>query len=469
MKKIFSAILLLFITSALFAQNNTLYFMEAVPYSRINPARQSENTWYMGFPMLGHMQLSLATPQFSLNDFTEKKDGNLVVDLNKLVDKLDHRNRVNFVYEQSIVDFGFKAGDIYVDFGWSLKNEARMALPGDMARLFTDGNASFVNDPADFSPLWFNAQSYMEMAVGLNKQINEKLTVGARPKILFGIANTNMSFDKFQISVDPDTYNMRFAMDGAFRTNMPLMIEKDDDDRISNAEFDDDINPTDYFMKNTGFAIDLGGHYQFSDKIEFEAALVDFGFIRWSSESTALSSKGDFDFEGVKYNGDTDIEDFGDQLQDDLEKTFTVDDTKEAYSTWLTTKILLGARYKVNDSFKVGAMMRNRIYNKSYQPALTLSANYQPIKFIGLTGTYSMADGSFANFGAGLNLNLGAMQLHVVTDNIRGLVAPHTSHYSSIQFGINWTFGFRKKSKVVDVKVEEEKPEKKEGEAAPVY
>ncbi len=472
MKRILSTIIFLAIAATGFSQYQTLYFMDAVPHSRMNPAVPSTNSGFFGFPALGAFQFAFASPRFKLTDFTEQQDKKLVVDLNDLYSELKNTNRLNLTHRHNLFAFGFKASDMYFDVGLTLRNEFRAALPGDAATLVKKGNSAFVGDPADFSPLWFSGLSYMEFGIGVNRKIDEKLTVGVRPKILFGIANSKLSFDEFEIETNSNTGEMDFRMDGAFKTSLPLKIERDEEGQIEDLEVDEDLDESDFIMKNSGFSIDFGGHYQFTDQIEFEAAVVDLGYISWSSSPTVLESKGSFKFEGLRYNGseDDDVEDITDRLVDDIEDTFKVKDSKSKYRTWLPTKILLGARYKVNKQLKVGGLIRNRIYNKSFQPALTLSAYYQPIKFIGLTGSYSMAEGGFANFGTGINLNLGAMQLHFVTDNLKGLLTPHDTHYVSLHFGLNWTFGFRKRPRPdKQEKQEEEEPKKNEGEIAPVY
>lgn len=45
----------------------------------------------------------------------------------------------------------------------------------------------------DFGKLGVNLNSYIEVALGLSKRVNSKLTVGGRLKYLAGIANAHMT------------------------------------------------------------------------------------------------------------------------------------------------------------------------------------------------------------------------------------------------------------------------------------
>ena len=82
-------------------------------------------------------------------------------------------------------------------------------------------------------------------------------------------------------------------------------------------------------------------------------------------------------------------------------------------------------------------------------------------KWIGISGSYTIINQSFANVGLGLNLNPGPVQFYLVSDNVLGAFKPQDSRYFQVRFGINLIFGSQK-SKVFNAPYSKKVKEKKE-------
>ena len=84
----------------------------------------------------------------------------------------------------------------------------------DFVGLFVYGNAHYMglDNPCDFS-LGLDASVFHEFGISAQYEINDKLTVGIRPKILSGIANIVMDNKDTKIFTDPNTYAISADVD----------------------------------------------------------------------------------------------------------------------------------------------------------------------------------------------------------------------------------------------------------------
>jgi hypothetical protein len=68
-------------------------------------------------------------------------------------------------------------------------------------------------------------------------------------------------------------------------------------------------------------------------------------------------------------------------------------------------------------------------------------------KVLSASASYSIYNRSYNNFGLGLTVNGGPVQLYIVTDNILGVFIPHKAKNLHLRCGINLTFGRKEKEK----------------------
>jgi len=65
-------------------------------------------------------------------------------------------------------------------------------LPGDLFRLALKGNEGFVGNKIDLSSLRGDIKYYREVGVGFSKNFTDKLRIGIKGKLLFGIADASI-------------------------------------------------------------------------------------------------------------------------------------------------------------------------------------------------------------------------------------------------------------------------------------
>ena len=313
----------------------------------------------------------------------------------------------------------------------------------------------------DFGKLGLNANAYLEAALGLSKKVNDKLTVGLRLKYLVGVANLHMTDSELGIKTRDDGTILMHSRQN-IKLTAPVHILNDEtgqpfamDEPMNWDDIDfntDGIGVSDILnTKNPGFAIDLGGEYQFSDRINFFASITDLGFIRWKSEEYTynLQQDSEFEWKGADISGaisgnDNSMNDAFEDMVDSLKNDFRVHNVEAKYTTMLNTKIFLGTTYELNKMFNVGGVLRASFIDGMFFPALTASANARFIRNVSASVAYTMTRRSGANLGIGLTAKLGPLQLYLQTDNILAVNYTKTKAVNA-RFGINLLFGHKDK------------------------
>lgn len=456
--------------------NNTSYFLSNLPQQyRLNPAYQPEYNVFIGLPGLSGISVNYLNSSFAVEDLLRKRDDSVYMDINKFYKSLHKRNYISFSNENSILSIGVRAKSWYGTLDITQKNDFLFRYNKDIFTFLKYGNADYPN--MDFGKLGVNANSYLELAFGLSKQVNSKLTVGGRLKYLMGIANVSMTDSDLSVTTEADGSLMLHSRQN-IRVSAPIQVTDKKTGQpfplnqpIDWDDFDmdtDDLGVSSFLHgKNPGFAIDLGGEYKFNDKINLFASLTDLGFIHWGNREYSYNfhQNTSFKWEGANISNSINKNDEGNyisvdsaftQLTDSLKNNFRLQNGAGPYTTMLSPKLYLGATYQLNRMFNVSGLLRASIINKMFIPSLTASANARLLRNVSASVSYTITRGSYVNVGAGITAKLGPFQLYAATDNL--LASNYTNTQSAnARFGINLLFGhkdYKKKEKIEEPLVE---------------
>lgn len=450
--------------------NNTSYFLSNLPQRyRLNPAYQPEYKVFIGLPALSGISVNYLNSSFTVEDLLRKDKDSVYMDINKFYKTLHKRNYISFNNENSILSIGVKAKSWYGTLEITQKNDFLFRYNKDIFTFLKYGNAN--NREMDFGKLGVNANSYLEVAFGLSKQVNKKLTVGGRVKYLMGVANVQMTDSDLSVSTDRDG-KMTIHSRQDIRVSAPVQITNDAgkpfpmNKPIDWDEFNfdtDDLEVSSFLHnKNPGFALDLGGQYKFNDKLTFFASVTDLGFIHWGNKEYSYNFKQNTSFvwegadisESINKKGEGDYRSVSSaftRLTDSLKDNFRLQNGGGTYNTMLSPKLYLGATYQLNKMFDAGGLLRASIINGMFIPSLTASANARFLRNVSASVAYTITRGSYVNLGAGVTAKLGPFQLYVETDNLLACNFTNTQS-ASARFGINLLFGHKdhkKKQKAV--------------------
>jgi hypothetical protein len=437
----FKYILILFLAVSLAdasAQNSqVMYFMNLPQNHLINPALRPSNSVYVGLPAMSGINLNLNNNYVNFSDILIKgqpKDSIISFlhpdyNVDKFLAKIKDRNSMETESMIQLLGVGFSAGkDGYFFLDINDRIESNVVLPGDLFRLALKGNEQFVGSKIDLSSLRADIKYYREFGAGFSRNFTDKLRIGIKGKLLFGIAAAAIDNKSLGITVNSD-YSHTFDANLSANISGPVNVIMDSNQNVKSFDFDNNRFKTasgisDFFSgkKNMGLGLDIGATYEITDRIVASASITDLGFIRWKKDVTNLKADNQFKFSGLNMldvvNGTKTIEQVGQDMLDSLKNAFVVSQTKAPFTTYLPFGISLAGSYNVTKQFSVGILSYSRVIGKQVKEALTISANLNIGNALSTTLCYTAENSQYDNLGAGLAFRAGVAQFYILTDRI---------------------------------------------------
>ena len=443
------------------AQNiRTAYFMDnATHRHQLNPALQNR-TGYVSIPALGALQVGVGTNTLSVgNLFTPSIYGNnpvtflhSSVDANTFLNTLKDNNHINLDFSMPILSAGFYTKVGYFTFDVSAKGYAGTSLPKGLFEFAKLGLEAESGQTYNFGNLNINGSAYTDVAVGYSRVIDQRLTVGGKAKVLLGLADMQIRYDDVNATLTEDLWSMT-ARGSADIAMKGLTAKYNSDNKIDGFDHN-----SQYGIAGIGFGVDLGATYKtvdlfdgitgdILDNMTFSAAIIDLGFINWSKSNAikAIANGDTFEFDGfdLDFADDSDVPSIEDQLSDlgnDLGDIFNftkVDPTSR--TRMLRATLNLGAEYAIlNDKISFGLLSSTRFGAPHTWSELTLSSNFQPVRWFGATLSYSFIHSKFQTFGWALNFSPKGINFFIGSDYMLTNVSPQ---YVPLTNALNFNFG----------------------------
>jgi hypothetical protein len=460
------------------AQNSQLlYFMNLPQNHLINPALRPSNSVYIGLPVISGINLNMNNNFVNFSDVFKKgqpKDSIISIlqpgyDIDKFLARIYDKNSIEQEFTMQLLGIGFSIGkDNYFFLDINDRIDGNIVLPGDLFRLALKGNGDFVGRKIDLSSLRGEMTYYRELGLGFSRNFTDKLRIGIKGKLLFGIANASIVNKSLGITVDDDYSH---TLDANLTVNMsgPVNVSMDSKNNISKVTFDDNRFKTATGVKdfltgsgNMGFGMDIGASYDLNDRIVLSAAVTDLGFIRWKKDVTNLKADNSFKFSGLNLldviNGTKTIEELGTDMRDSLKNAFVVSNTKAAYTTYLPLGVSVGGSFNVTKKFSVGLLSYSRVIGQQIRESLTLSANLNIGNALSASLSYTAENHRYDNLGAGIAFRTGVTQFYLLSDRIpvtwyritdknSNVIIPSNWNTVNIRFGMNIVIGNRVREK----------------------
>jgi len=357
----------------------TIYNLQSIPQTNYaNPALMPDCKSYVGLGV-SSIYLGLSNSGFAYKDLIKKGiDDSLYLDVDNMVKKLKNMNYLNIQANYEILSFGFKVRKNYFNLSTNVKSSVYFGYPKDFFNFIAYGNTPYINKgEQDVGNFKINSNVYAEIALGMSRQINDKLSVGIRPKLLVGIANINTKKTNITMlstdSTNNNFYDITLKSDLLINANVPE-------------------NDYKFNFDNKGFAMDFGASYKLNKHFAFSASVVDLGSIRWKSNPKNYSSSGSnqYTFKGIDINNffsKNDSADKFEKLLDSIRTTFNIDSTRKSYTAPLVTKIYLSGTYFMSPKDRIGLLFRSDYFNKKLQVSYSLLYNRQFGKMLNMAAS----------------------------------------------------------------------------------
>jgi hypothetical protein len=465
--------------------SQVLYYMNLPQNHLMNPALRPSNSVYIGLPALSGINITVNNNFVNFSDlFMKDQSSDSIItflhpdfNIDKFVGGLNDKNSFSPQASIQLLGLGFAtANGGYFSLDINERVEGNIVLPGDLLKLLIRGNEGFAGGKINLSSLRCDMKYYREVGLGFSKSYN-KLRLGVRGKLLFGIAGLSMDNNSLGITINDD-YTHTLEADLSVNISAPLEVYMNDNNKIDSIVFDDSefnsgTGVKKFFLgtENFGLGLDVGATYDISEKFNVSAAVTDLGYIKWKKDVTNLRANGQFEFSGLSMvdvlEGTKTFSEVGDEMLDSLKNAFTVTETENPFTTWLPVGVTLGGNYKLARNFSFGILSYSRIIGKQIREAFTLSANVNFASSFSTSLSYTLANQRADNLGLGIAFRTGIFQFYMLGDRIpltwdriRGnstsLVLPSNWNMINIRLGMNLVFGNRisKKNDIPMVEVQ---------------
>jgi len=433
---------------------NTIFWLQGIPQSTYaNPALMPQPQAYVGMPGISSLYGGFGNSGFAPRDFLRKdSNDNFFWDDENLLQSLKKQNMLEADVNNELLALGFMANRNYFTFSIAEKVGTRFAYPEDLMALLIKGNDHFMqeNRSANFAGIGIDFMHYREFGMGFSRQWTDRLNAGIRFKALQGLSNVWLERNSLSINTNPEDYGLLLNADLLVNVSSPVPFSPLDS-LDSDFVFEPDIYDYLTNFKNLGGVIDVGATFRLTERFTLALSATDLGYINWKQGVENYVLKGEFEFDGIDLNDFfNDDENSGfDQVLDSLKNVFDIEETTFSYRQMLAPKLYASVAFDLSPRHKIGLLSRTEIYDGRWYPSFTFSYNVRPIHAFSLALSYSVIHWSYANLGVGFNLNLGPLQVYVVSNNVFGGIQPHTVQHASAQLGINWVFGYRPKKEDV--------------------
>lgn len=449
------------------------YFLPGYNFRHeLNPALAPERG-YFALPALGGINVGLNS-NIGLSTFLYPIGGGKLttfmsptVGTDQFLDKLKDRNHFTQSFGVNILSLGFRGFGGYNTLGISVRQTASVVIPKDMFAFMKRGMTG-ASTRYNFKDLGVNGNVIGEIALGHSRRITKDLRVGAKVKVLLGGANVNAKISDMDITLSDQIWQIRAQGEMSVAAGKGLRVPTKYELGKEPASSPDanmvewgDIDYDSFGLSGFGLGFDFGATYQLLPELELSAAVLDLGMMTWNNVVKAQTPATTWSFEGFKDiavdSSDPNYEEnkLGNQFEnigDDLEDctNFRRTETGAKRTSGLGTTVSLGAAYTlpVWKGLVGGLLLTQRIDGMYSWTEGRVSANLIPCGWFDLSANYALSSfgsslGWIINFHpAGFNIFIGSdYQFYKVTEQY----IPVGNVNANLQFGINFTFGKRKR------------------------
>ena len=425
-------------SNLLYGQDDfTLYNMNLIPQaSYVNPAIMPNDQIFIGFPVLGNINLGVSNTGFSYNDLFKATSSSDVI--TQIITKLPKNNYFNFKTNVDLISFGYRSKKMYFYFSATEKVSMQFRYPTDFLKFAWFGNGDLLGQTLNFN-FGLEAIHYRNYGLLASRQINNKLLVGARFSYLYGMENIHTALSDISLLTDENTYALTAKSNIEINTSGLSQID------IAKSPY------TTYHLgkKNRGFGLDLGGEYKLTNYLTLTASVVNLGYIKWNDDIKNYKSQNpnaSYTFDGVNLNqvfsdSAAGIDNTLKGLQDSILNKFKIVENYQPYKTTLPPKIFVGGILKISKNIKASLLIQSYFFDG--KPKLAVSAGFtaSPLEWVDLGLTYSAYKGNYKNVGLAISLWPGGSNLHLITDNILGAIKYKDAKNLNVRFGFSLVYG----------------------------
>lgn len=447
---------------AAFGQQNlrTAYFLDGYTYNyKMNPAMAPERAFF-ATPGMGNLGLGVES-NLALSTFLYPTgNGNLTTFMNNSVsaeqflDRLQVANRLNVSVNETLFATGYRIGKSFHTVDISLKADASAVLPKDLFAFVKTGSSAGATS-WDISRTGIRSNAIMEFAYGYSRPIADWIRVGARLKVLMGIARADVLVDDLNLKMDGQEWAV--TAHGNAEVSGPIgfgTVEGTNEIDMGDITLPDIEAISEYLVNpSLGVAVDLGATFDFLKYFTASVSVLDLGYVGWKSTTSAVMPGGKWSFDGfdnISFGEGGGIDDEFDQLGESLGNMLKMEITEnnitKSNSLAATVHVGLEARMPFYERLAFGLLGTQRMDGIYSWTEGRVSANLAATNWLSFAASYAVSD--FGNSAGGVvNIHLPGLNLYAGLDsflplmNVTPQYIPIDSMNTNVTFGFNFTFG----------------------------
>lgn len=471
-KHIFISILAILTSSVASAQeeNASAYFMDGYSMRHeLNPAFGGERN-YISIPALGNLGVGLNS-NVGINTFLYKLPGtdrlttfmSPEVSADEFLGKLENTNKINASVRLTILSAGFKGLRGYNTISLAARSKNGVTLPHELFEFMKLGQQG-TESTYHMDDINIRSTNLAEIAIGHSHHIGKKIEVGAKLKLLMGLADVNARVDRLNVTMGDTRWKVdaQGSMDIAAGKGLEVPTNAEAGKELDKPEMRNqiawgDIKYNNFNPSGFGFGVDLGVCWRPIKRLTLSASLTDLGFVNWKHNITAATPNTTWEFDGFQnvaldssqpgYEDNklkTQLDNIWDGLKDCANFQRTSTDGSRTQSLGATLR--LGAEYQMPfyKGLTAGFLFTHQFDGPFSWNEGRLSANLKPAKWFDCNinvaqSTYGTSMGWMLNFHPrGFNFFVGSdHQFFKITPQF----IPVGRANASINLGFNITFG----------------------------
>ena len=453
----------------------TAYFLDGYTMRHeLNPAFAPERN-YVSMPVLANLDVSLFS-NVGLNTFLyPTKAGSPYklttfmspeVSASEFLGKLRENNHINATYDMALLSTGFRAFKGFNTITIGVHADMGLALPKDFFRFMKLGQTG-EDTHYNFKDIKANASARAEIALGHSHKVTDKLNVGAKMKVLVGMANITGHITDMDVRLSHDVWkikaNGKVEMAAGSGLYVPTNAETGADYKVpADADLIDwgEIDYDSFGVAGYGLGFDFGATYQLLPDLQLSAAINDFGFMRWKHAYKGYTGDTEWEFDGfhdIAFDSnqpgyeDNKLDEQLDRTWGQLQDVINMhrEGTHGKYTNMLNTTIRIGAEYKMPFYKKLTGAFLFSTYIAGCQSWTEgrFYANVKPTSWFDATVNYGAS--TYGNsFGWMINFHPKGFNFFIGSDHqffkVNPQYIPVGKACASINLGINFTFGAKK-------------------------
>ena len=401
---------------------HSLYFLEGNNQRhKLNPAFTSESG-FVTFPVLGNINMTLNS-NVGLGTFLYPQGDEMLtfmhpsISTDEALSKFKSTNVAEFDLDLDIITVGFNAWGGTNTVGLAVRSQSGAYLPYDIFRFLKEGQTQQEQE-YNIDELNAQTQNYVELAFGHARKITDRLSVGAKVKLLFGGLYAKANAENLRIYMSDNEWRIteRSKLIGSKGFN----FEYDEDGNI------DGLDMSGFGVAGYGLGFDLGAVYRINEEATVSLAITDIGFISWKDCSVAENRNQEFVYNGfdnigVEDNpdGSNDFDDAADDIKDSLQDLVNFKDSgTQGHTSSLYTTIRAAGEYGIlRNKISFGLLASVRLGAPRVWTEAMVTANFRPLSWFN-----TAINGSLSNvrhsMGLTLNFHPKAVNFFIGTDYI---------------------------------------------------